>query len=82
MTSPKMKQILRLFDSPATCTHGRITKATVVKTFGRWYYYNAEKYIGDILGRMVKNGLLVRTSPGVFKRDNVKTEDKNQMKLF
>ncbi|MGB5217375.1 MAG: hypothetical protein WBN66_03655 [Smithella sp.] len=92
MTSPKMKQILRLFENPATSPDGKITKYFTIKVFSLWYHYNAEKYIGEILGRMVKNGLLARVSPGVFRRGEVvgkgpvkikeAAEDKNQMNLF
>jgi predicted transcriptional regulator of viral defense system len=31
------------------------------------YYHNAPKYIGEIMSRLVKRGILVRIKPGHFK---------------
>ena len=88
MTSPKMKQILRLFTAPGQ----ELPKADIVKYSGLRYYHNTEKYVGEILGRMVANGLLERVKPGVYrigirrsfreaKADPVK-DDPNQLTLF
>jgi hypothetical protein len=88
MTSPKMKQILRLFTAPGQ----ELPKADIVKYSGLRYYHNTEKYVGEILGRMVANGLLERVKPGVYrigirrafrkaKAEPVK-DDPNQLTLF
>ena len=88
MTSPKMKTILRLFTAPSQ----ELSKAEIVKHSGLQYYHNAEKYVGEILGRMVANGLLERVKPGVYrigirrafrkaKAEPVK-DDPNQLTLF
>ena len=46
--------------------HGRITKKEAVEIAGSGYYYNAEKYVGEILSRLVNAGVLKREKPGVF----------------
>ena len=66
---------------------GTATKKQVVARFGHWYYCNAEKHIGDILGRMVRARLLKRARPGVYETGTgtgTKTAltDKNQTTLF
>ena len=63
MPSPKQREILRLF-RPGF----EVTKQTVVdsKACGP-YYHNTEKYVGEILSRMVNQGLLERVHPGVFR---------------
>jgi len=87
MTSPKMKQILRLFTAPGQ----ELSKAEIVEHSGLRYYYNAEKYVGEILGRMVANGILERVKPGVYRIGvrrafrEAKAEpvdDPNQLTLF
>jgi len=66
---------------------GYITKKDAVKMFKNDYFINAEKYVGEILSRMVKNGTLIRQKPGVFiagkgKVRTVVNCDVNQTKLF
>jgi hypothetical protein len=89
MTSPKMRTILRLFTAPGQ----ELSKSEIVEYSGLRYYCNTEKYVGEILGRMVKGGLLERVKPGVFRRPDKKTvcavklvkpepEDPNQLTLF
>ena len=58
---PAQKDILRLF-APGV----EVTLQTVVANFGRRYYCHPEKYLGQILGRMVQAGILERIRPGVF----------------
>lgn len=90
MTSHKQEEILRLFYPEM-----EVTKQTIVKNCGLRYYHNAEKYIGEILGRMVTQGLIDRVRPGVFmlpgkakvkaaKANNAKPVpiNDNQMDLF
>lgn len=54
-----------------------------------WYYANASKHFGDILSRMVKNGLIIRISKGVYEFGNYSprnkkyfSTDKNQTSLI
>jgi predicted transcriptional regulator of viral defense system len=81
--SNKQKEILKLF-SPRGLV---VSKKDIVTVYGSSYYCNAEKYIGEILSRMVKNGMLERVKPGFFKlgpgpEKKKVVEDKNQMTLF
>lgn len=46
------------------------------------YYCNERFYIGNILSRMVKNGILKRINPGRFQINKVEKEYKKQTKLF
>jgi len=50
------------------------------------YYYNASKYVGEILSNMVKSGTLERIKNGVFKIGKGKGQKifivENQNKLF
>lgn len=61
--TPQQTQILK----DAQANGGTITKKEVVAMYGRCYYHNGAKHLGDILSRMVKGGLLIREKPGVFK---------------
>jgi len=79
--SPKQAAILR------ECKNlgGTITKKDAVRLIGQDYYSHAEKYVGDVLSRMVDAGFLVRVKPGTFKLGKVgKAEkaDNNQTELF
>ena len=42
-------------------------KSEAVDLLKGGYYYNAAKYVGEILSRMVKSGWLTRVSRGVYK---------------
>lgn len=62
---------------------GEITKQEVCKHIR--YYNNTQKYVGEILSRMVKNGQLIRIKNGLYKIGSgnpptVKIE--NQIELF
>lgn len=46
---------------------GEITKKEAVQILERHYYANAEKYVGEILTRMVSRGILCRVKRGVYK---------------
>jgi predicted transcriptional regulator len=45
---------------------GQITLERAVDEIGGDIYYNAKKYVGETLARMVKRGLIQRKKPGVF----------------
>lgn len=65
--------------------NGFITKATVNDMLAGQYYHNGKKYVGEILTRMLKQGLLIRKSRGVYKLGSLEPKiytDKNQIKLF
>jgi hypothetical protein len=66
---------------------GRIEKKEIVEMYGRCYFHNGAKHLGDILSRMVKSGLLVREKPGVFtvgkgKKNKPAVIVGNQTELF
>jgi hypothetical protein len=78
------KDILKLFVNDEFV----LSKSFIVLALGNNYYCNAEKHIGDMLSRMVKNGTLIRIKKGVFKRgssvkkQNTEFIDENQISLF
>ena len=39
---------------------GTVVSSTIFEALGGAYYSDAEKYVGDIVSRMVKAGLLIR----------------------
>ena len=83
MLTDKQKKILSWFKENEI-----LTKKDAVKLIGGYYYCNGSKHTGDVLTRMVKSGLLVRTKigsyvKGVGKRNTVfETENPNQNYLF
>lgn len=47
------------------------------------YYHNTEHYVGQTLSSMVKQGMLIRIKPGIFKRGSmIKEADPKQQHLF
>ncbi|MCQ4139206.1 type IV toxin-antitoxin system AbiEi family antitoxin domain-containing protein [Chryseobacterium sp. EO14] len=65
--------------------NGSITKKTAIEKIGNNYFLNADKYVGEVLSRMVKSGLLKRVKKGVFtlgERVNKNSIPENQLKLF
>ncbi len=58
---------------------GQITTAQAVALLGHGYYHNGQKYVSEILGRMVKRGALIRVKRGVYELPKVPGE---QMALF
>lgn len=81
--SPKQKQILDF----AFKHENRITKKEAVELIGNGYFFNAGKYVGDILGRMVKSQLLNRIKNGLFEINTNRTQtikaviNSNQLEL-
>lgn len=59
----RQKQILEVFND----TQEILSKKAIKEKTGISYYYNTDKHLGDILGRMVNNGLLERVKKGYFK---------------
>lgn len=62
-----------------------LSKSEIKKLSGISYYNNTDKYLGDCLSRMVKNGMLKRISKGKYKLGSGNkriTQPKNQTKLF
>lgn len=59
------------------------TIADIYKNVSFTYYHNADKYVGEMLSRMIKSGKVERIKPGVFKwRGRQGIEDVNQLNLF
>lgn len=72
--TPHQKTILNLFQKEKR----PMKKSEIVELVFISYYHGKDKYIGEILSRMVKNGLLVRVSNGMYA---LNITDK-QMKLL
>lgn len=80
--SEKQKTIIDLIR-----LNGQVTKKEVVESIGKYYYHNAEHYVGEILSNMVKKRYIKRIRNGVFElgsQPNQLTgiENKDQTKLF
>tara|TARA_R100000781_G_scaffold113591_1_gene82413 strand:+ start:13414 stop:13674 length:261 start_codon:yes stop_codon:yes gene_type:complete len=56
-------EILKVFKD----TEEVLSKKEIKERSGISYYYNTDKHLGDILSRMVNNGLLVRPKKGHYK---------------
>lgn len=62
---------------------GPKTKAEIVNNFKYWYYANASKHIGDVLGRMVNAGMIYRVKKGLYAIGrSVELDNEHQLKLF
>lgn len=44
-----------------------ISTSQAIKLLEKYYYSNADKYIGEILKRMVNNAKLIKTHRGIYK---------------
>lgn len=67
--------------------NGSITSKRANEMLAGYYYRNGEKYVGEILSRMVKSGKLVRIKPGLFELGSGRSAQsdiliKNQNSLF
>ncbi len=74
--TPQQDKILKY----AQANGDRITSKQVQEAFSDRYYRNADQYLGAILSRMVKAGLLTRERPGVFTVGNGKGEKRSLSK--
>lgn len=67
--------------------NGNITSKVANQMLAGYYYHNGEKYVGEILSRMVKAGKLARIKPGLFELGKGKTllveaQAENQLALL
>ena len=80
MPSQKQKAILEYL------VDGSKTKAQIVNRFKTWQYRNQNKHIGEILSRMVKQGLIIRIEKGIYARKTapeiITKEEGQQGRLF
>jgi len=82
--STKQKAILDF----ASKNNNQITKKQAVELIGHNYFLNAEKYVGEVLSRMVTSKLLNRVKNGVFEINTDKTQtvkeiiNPNQLELL
>ena len=60
--SPKQSAIIREFNDK-----DEFSLADAVKLVGGNIYHNRTKYVGEILARMIKRGLVVRVRKGFYK---------------
>lgn len=64
------------------------TKQQIYENSTMSYYHNWQKHAGDVLSRMVKQGLITRTKTGVYairgtgRKQSIEVENPNQVKLF
>jgi predicted transcriptional regulator of viral defense system len=82
MISEKQKAII----ARAQLQGGVISTCQAIETIGKAYYHNEAKHTGEVLGRMVKVGLLARVQRGVYKILRTQTAkaatDEKQTELF
>lgn len=65
--------------------NGQITTKIANQMLEHFYYHNHEKYVSEILGRMVKNGSLNRVKNGLYELGSGKKSNyviNNQGGLF
>ncbi len=71
--------------------NGRTTKQEIMDRMPWGYYCNGPKHFGDMISRMVKNGMLIRVKRGTYEYNENRTvsngpskieKDKNQTELF
>ena len=70
------EQQMRIINK-ANAQDGNITKREAVDLIGHCYYSNPDKNTGDVLSRMVKNKILIRLKPGIFKVNTSSDRSKN-----
>lgn len=75
--SSKQQQILSVLRRKGEA----MTKQELLEHFGHWYHHNAQKHLGEVLGRMVGSGLIYRPKRGYYEL-GVKDKPSNQMSLF
>jgi len=73
--SVKQKQILDF----ASKNQNKISKKQAVDLIGYYYYHNAQKYVGEVLSRMVTAGFLTRVKKGNFKVNEKRKETVNNI---
>lgn len=56
-------QVLAIFEN----TEQIFSKKEIKSKSGISYYCNTDKHLGDVLNRMVKNGLLIRVKIGSYR---------------
>lgn len=73
----------------AQANDNKITKKQANELLAGQYYYNGEKYVGEIMARLVKSRCLVRIKPGNYEilstyNDTHRSEfqPENQLKLL
>ena len=82
--SAKQKQILEF----ALKNENRITKNQAIDLIGHYYFLNSQKYVGEVLSRMVKSKMLKRIKNGLFEISNERKQtakeisNPNQLELL
>lgn len=59
----RQREIIRM----ATHNGGVISRQEIVHALGRTYYHNGAKHLQAVIGRMINNGILIRTGKGIYK---------------
>jgi len=54
-----------------------LSKKDIIQLSGIDYYHNTEKHVGNVLSRMVRNGLICRVKKGYYKLGLLKRKIKN-----
>jgi len=76
----KQKEVLKYLSTVETATIDEIYKNVSFS-----YYANYQKYIGEIMSRMVKNGTATRIKKGLFcicRTSKFTDIDKSQISMF
>ena len=60
----RQKQVLSLFGGDKELV---IKKSDMIHKHGIRYYHNTQKHLGDVLTRLINNGMLKRTKIGYYK---------------
>lgn len=45
---------------------GQKKKSQIVNRFKTWHYHNSNKYIGELLSRMVEAKMIIRVERGIY----------------
>lgn len=85
MIGDRMQKVLGVFRDDQEV----LKKSQIYELGAPWgYYYKGYKHLGDVLTRMVRNGLLMRPKPGYYKRtgrvnpiEKLYQQDPNQKQL-
>lgn len=74
--TPHQKTVVKIAEE----NENHVTKKQVMERIT--FYNNTDKYVGEILSRMVKMGHLIRLKPGHFKLGGGVKLIKNQTNIF
>ena len=77
--TPRQKQMIDFIRSGPNQNR---TSAELIDKFGRDYFNNREKYVGERLAALIRSGHVVRVKKGLYTVAGETPGDANQAKLF